>query len=477
MKKYMLLLFISTLLISCSKTPEKNTVILNGKIQNNQSNDIGIILFDNFITRDTKTITTQLNNEGEFELILQIDIPQYALLSRHRSNHPLYLYPGDSLYITFNDNDILQTLTFKGIGANHNNLLSEYFEKYSLNNFFKVMKEKNVEEFKNHLLSVRQEEHEFLNRALLETKLHNDFISYLNAMIKYQFYTMMFMQKGYYAYANKVPNDSLILPENYYDFIDEKDFNDDSALINTDDYLGALSHFISHKLGSKKFDTYDQYFQAMYNYSKLNLKNKTRDFFIGNKIVQKIERTQSIDDSVYQDFINICKSSNVRNIVEKIYLKNKSINELVGSTFPKNILHSKLITEANNQILLKDLLEMCRGNIVYIDIWSLGCGPCMSELPHSKELINKYRNEEIKFIFFSVDKTDEMWKKGIEISGIKDGHYKLDKGFDSELLKTLNIKGIPRYLMIDENGNIISLDSKRPSSKELIRELNKLLDA
>ena len=477
MRKLIFSFIILLLMISCSKNSEISTVILNGKIRNNQSNEIGVILFENFITRDNKTFTTQINDSGEFKLVLTVDKPQYALLSRPRGNYPLFLYPEDSLYLTFDDNDVVQTLNFKGNGADHNNLLSEHNKKYSLNNFFKVMRETNIGEFKNHLLSIHQEEHEFLNNALSGTKLRKEFVSYINATIKYQFYMMMFMHKGYYSYANKVPMDSLHVPENYYDFIDEKDFNDDSALINADDYLNALSYYIRHKLGSKKFDTYDQYFEAMYIYSNTNLKNKTRDYFIGNIISQKIERTQSIDDSVYQDFINICKSSNVRNIVEKIYQKNKSIQELVGSTFPENILQSKLFTVANNQILFKDLLEMCKGNIVFIDIWSLGCGPCMSELPHSKELINKYKNENIKFIFFSVDQTNEMWKKGIEISGIKDGHYKLDKGFDSELLKTLNIKGIPRYLIIDKNGYIINLDSKRPSSKELVLELNKLLNA
>ena len=49
-----------------------------------------------------------------------------------------------------------------------------------------------------------------------------------------------------------------------------------------------------------------------------------------------------------------------------------------------------------------------------------------------------------------------------------------DKDWDSDFVKAYQINGIPRFLLIDPDGNIVSSNAPRPSSKDLITLFDEL---
>ena len=472
------LLFLFSLFFSCESSIEnKIDTILIGKISNPRSKEIGVILFDNFITRDNFKQSVAIDDSGEFKLVLLLENPQYALLSRPTSNHPLFLYPGDSLFITFNDEKVTSTLQFKGITSGNNNFLSEFNKKYNMSNHFAVMREKDPQEFKRYMMKVKKEELLLFNEYSSKYELKNDFREFALAMIDYQFYLLMFMYRGMYAQSQQMPADSIKLPSDYYDFINEKDFNNHAALINADDYLNAVSAYVRFKLHSTKINSYDEYCKVEYKFAKENLEGKTRDYFLAKQLAYRIIFTNTMDEELYQDYMNSCNSANVKEILIKTNERRIAIQKLIGSEFPKEVLQSKVFTKDNDEIKFSDMLDTFRNKIIYLDLWSFECGPCIKEMPYSRKLIEKFQNKSIEFIFLSIDESHETWLKGIEFSNVSNGHYRLERGFNSEFMKVLNIKGIPRYILIDEQGKILQLDAKRPSSKELIDEIEKLLSS
>ena len=71
----------------------------------------------------------------------------------------------------------------------------------------------------------------------------------------------------------------------------------------------------------------------------------------------------------------------------------------------------------------------------------------------------------------SVDapKDHETWKKMIiekELGGIQ---LFADNSWKSDFVKNYKINGIPRFILIDPAGNIVSADAPRPSSEDLIK--------
>lgn len=119
-----------------------------------------------------------------------------------------------------------------------------------------------------------------------------------------------------------------------------------------------------------------------------------------------------------------------------------------------------------------------KGKVVYVDVWATWCGPCRREIPHLKALEEKFHgNGNIVFIGVSSDgiKDIQKWKDfvakeqlpGIQLHGRTTG--------DDDILKLYKIEGIPRFLLFDQKGNIVSVDAPNPSSKEIVPLLNSLL--
>lgn len=121
--------------------------------------------------------------------------------------------------------------------------------------------------------------------------------------------------------------------------------------------------------------------------------------------------------------------------------------------FSNEALQEKLVTLDNKETTLEAVLNNYRGNKVLIDFWASWCKDCIVRLPDLKKLQKKYPN--IIYLFLSVDKDQGSWKSGIRKYKIEGEHYNLPKGMNTgDLADFVNINWIPRYMVIDEDGNI-----------------------
>ncbi|MFE3871294.1 TlpA family protein disulfide reductase [Flavobacterium sp. ZS1P70] len=126
----------------------------------------------------------------------------------------------------------------------------------------------------------------------------------------------------------------------------------------------------------------------------------------------------------------------------------------------------------------KTKLEDFKGKYVYIDVWATWCGPCRAEIPFLKKNEEKYHGKNISFVSISVDvqKDIEKWKtliKDKELGGVQ---LFADNNWNSQFIKDYGINSIPRFILIDPTGKIVSADASRPSSAELQVQLDALLN-
>ena len=110
-------------------------------------------------------------------------------------------------------------------------------------------------------------------------------------------------------------------------------------------------------------------------------------------------------------------------------------------------------------------LSSFKGDLVYVDVWATWCGPCKAEIPSLQKLETDYHGKDITFMSVSVDTDKEDWEKMVaekELGGVQlwaDGWSKITKDYA--------IFGIPRFLLFDAKGNVISTNAPRPSSDEI----------
>jgi thiol-disulfide isomerase/thioredoxin len=112
-----------------------------------------------------------------------------------------------------------------------------------------------------------------------------------------------------------------------------------------------------------------------------------------------------------------------------------------------------------------------KGKVLYIDVWATWCGPCKREIPSLKELEAAYHGKDVQFMSISTDQDQKAWEEFLkknEMSGLQ-LHQSLN--FDETVSKMYIVNSIPRFLLIDKKGNIISSDAPRPSSGAAIRKM------
>ena len=74
----------------------------------------------------------------------------------------------------------------------------------------------------------------------------------------------------------------------------------------------------------------------------------------------------------------------------------------------------KFIDDKGNSLSLSDF----RGKILYIDVWSTNCPPCLAQFPYREQLLNRLKSlhldTSIVFININIEDSKKNWKKAIK---------------------------------------------------------------
>ena len=139
------------------------------------------------------------------------------------------------------------------------------------------------------------------------------------------------------------------------------------------------------------------------------------------------------------------------------------VNKLkAGKPFPA----LPTLTDLNDKEVKYEQLPL-KGKLLFIDIWATYCPDCRKELPALEALQEDYKVEPITFVSISVDRDKEAWKAMVKEKKLRGIHLYASPE-TKELFKELyDLRSIPRYMLIDEKGNIINANLPMPSDKNL----------
>lgn len=152
---------------------------------------------------------------------------------------------------------------------------------------------------------------------------------------------------------------------------------------------------------------------------------------------------------------------------EKLYRRLYKMDDYLATVLAKGNVSPKFVDYENyagGTISLDDF----KGKFVYIDVWATTCAPCIKEFPFLKNLEAKYRGKNIAFVSISTDspKRYDKWKAMVaekELLGTQ-----LYDNDDKTFSNAYKIVYIPRFILVDPDGNIVSADAPRPSDEKLI---------
>lgn len=106
-----------------------------------------------------------------------------------------------------------------------------------------------------------------------------------------------------------------------------------------------------------------------------------------------------------------------------------------------------------------------KGKIVVIDMWAMWCAPCLAEKPVMEKIAEELKDRnDLVFVGVSVDGLSrrEIWKAFVKKQGFTS--IELLSNATESIQQYYKIDGIPRFLIFDREGKIITVDAPRPSA-------------
>jgi len=375
----------------------------------------------------------------------------------------LYLQPGDSLHMTADVKQIENTLMFTGSGADNNKFVNEedwefnaYKQKF-LRNYYSLA-EMDAEAKRESVNELLIKQHNFLHNSTNNLELSQHLIRLYETSYEYQaIRSLIYYPAGHAGFNDgKYPD----LPSDYYAFMDTVKLPD-----SIDDMGIGAYYFLNSYLRKKyELDGSDKPgYSDFYSYIESQLPERL------NCIFKAYALNRDFCKELYDEFGDQCPYQDIASLVKKRYQHLEGMLE--GNPFP-----NFKISDSNGDIIsLSDL----QGKFVYIDFWATWCGPCVKEIPSLKILESQFKNTPIHFVSISFDSKKDtlIWKNYVKDHKLTGIQLWANKSTHDKISKALNIKSIPRFVLLDQKGRIINANALRPSNPKLKAILQKLISA
>ena len=400
-----------------------------------------------------------VNTNGTFDDTLVIKEGNFTFYDTKEST-AMYLAPGYRLDISLDGKEFDETLKYSGIGEKPNNFNARYFlfnEKNELDS--ETYKKMENQEYFDYELKT----HASLMKLLNESEIENEqFLENQADKFRFQMLNNLITKMGEDYFAGKTKG---IITQYLDSEIDKIDFKDSVLFASNNDYRYFLSSYFVAGLTSGDLKTLE-----LYNEELLEMQKKS--------IVTTLKRGISFYnmdklDLYYQTYVKLAANDKDINRIKGKYERIKTLKK--GSPSP-----SFNYPDSSGKNIS---LESLKGKLVYVDVWATWCGPCKAQIPFLKQLEEKYREEDIAFVSLSIDqlKNISKWKDMIvdkELEGIQ---IIADKAWRSKFVTDYVIEGIPRFILIDKDGNLMDPMAPRPAvykegEMQLNEEIQKIFE-
>jgi thiol-disulfide isomerase/thioredoxin len=463
MKKLSALFLTAVIAVSCSqKREEKPITIFSGKITNPK---------EKFLTLFGKD-TIHVDSNGVFYVKLDsLKNDEYGHFSYGHEYTDLYIFPGDSLYVTFDTKEFDETMHYQGKGAEKNNFLAKtiLLEEQGIRGEKLFSLDEN--EFKEKIDSVKNIKEQRLKNFLDSfPSVSETFKRFEQGKILYGWANKLMMYPGYHSYLTKTKSDNQKQKDDlqtktrndYYRFLSEIKI-EDTTLLQLEEYKFFLEEYVNHYVNQayKKDSTLKNCPWIVLQYKIAKEKFSTvpvKEHFIYDALLSQIKYngTEGVY-SLLNDFKSFSK--NEKHIKEITEAYNKWQHLAKGNPAPG----FKYVNINGDSVSLASL----QGKYVYIDVWATWCGPCKAEIPHLEKVQEEFKKENIAFVSVSVDDDKSKWEKFAKEKSMKGIQLYAHGAWKSEIANKYNIFSIPRFIFVGTKGEIIDANAPRPSDKKL----------
>jgi thiol-disulfide isomerase/thioredoxin len=372
---------------------------------------------------------------------------------------PIYFSKDSKISITADDSNFSNTLAYTGQGSIENQyivkkaIITSQISDADLYKLDEINFVNKVNEIKVSILDLYD-----------KTTFSNSYFKEKEAL------NFHFLEQKYFLFYRRVhsywaDSKDFKVSDKFPEFDEKMDLDNDANFLFSQDYEDIV---ITKFFENIKFDGESPNISAKDAIPEIKaLKSQS----IKNRLIKQygindINSGNKNYKNLYKEYLSITNDPNLKESLTYTY----NIIKTIGSGMPSPKF------DYENQKGGKTSLESLKGKYVYIDVWATWCGPCLQEVLFLQKVEEQYQGKNIEFVSISIDniKDREKWSNLVNKKQLGGIQLLADKDLNSNFIKQYGILAIPRFILIDPNGNILNSDAPKPSETKLIDLFNEL---
>lgn len=401
---------------------------------------------------DGRRFSADIDASGKGELHVDIAEPVYARLGYRYTSRVLFLTPDTDMRIAFEEKEFGDRVDISGAGSQINSYLNGgHLKATGINDT--GLGEKAFLMKADSMLNANLQ-------TLANAGLPEDFNRMETERLRYVTYAAL---PDYPYFHARIAKDSTYEASSEYWGKLQELMAMDASLLQYEEYRSFLAE-AAGRVAKQRYPG-QRRLEAVIRYVESDVKEPhIAEFLINRNVYAHIERNGLHEADAYcEAFGRYVKSPALTEAFET--LCNRWRRVATGAPSPD----FNCTDVSGKKFTLSDF----RGKYVYIDIWATWCGPCQREIPHLQKLEERYHGAEICFVSISCDTNRNAWESRVK-GGMKGIQLHFAEG--DTFMDAYMISGIPRFILLDKEGRIISADMSRPSNPETVARLNELLN-
>ncbi len=445
-KKLCITLFLSVWL-SISFANENKYAIFSLSVSEKVKSESIDIVNENKESRTLKLIDKQL-----VDTIKVSEKGAYFKVLVGAKGYPLFLKEGFTVALHI-ENQQPDSMYYKGKGAAENNFMLEKMKLLApIYKGIDFLAE--ADAYSKQLTEVKDKSIEAIEAYFKGKDADSSFVAYQKATEVFKHANLMSM------YVNMQQEQGKKIPKDFYKFTEKLDLNDE-ALFTIRANQNFQYYYYQHLIDSSLNDTLHTL--ALLDTIHQKAKHPTIQNHLLHAVVKANLATHPQPKKVYESFKKLSTSEKDKEAITQLYNKVKKL--MPGNKAPDFTDFAS--SEEGKTYSLSDF----KGKYVYLKIWGSWCPYSKAEIPYFKKIQEQYKDDNIEFVSISMDTDEKKWKKYVTQMKLEGIQLRADKGLESIFASDYLLKGVPRFVLIDPEGQLISSVAPNPSDPSLLQLL------